>query len=705
MRPTRLILTTACVSAFLAMTPVSAPAQSTETLADIRQELSVIFVEIQQLNRELSTTGGVGSVNVGGTVLDRVAAIEVELQRLTQKTEQLEFRIESVVRDGTNRLGDLEFRLCEVQTDCDIATLEPGQLLGGVAPSGAAGTGVSSGAGSEAPALPGGEAVELAVGEQTDFDAATALLEAGSYSEAATQFERFQSNYPGSPLGAQAGLRRGEAMEASGDLTGAARVYLDTFSAAPQGPMAAEALFLVGRSLGRLGKTQEACLTLGEVPLRFPSAGCRHPGTGRKTAIRLRVSDQEALLVDRIAVCLIHETDRGLGVAVSGGSDSLALLVLLAEWAKTYRRSLYAATVDHGLRPGSGTEAEYVAEICANLGVPHETLLWKDKPQSGNVSDLARRARYQLLADWASRHNVGCVAVAHTMNDQAETFLMRLGREAGVDGLAAMAGHWRQGSIVFCRPALKVSREELRGVLIARDIPWIDDPTNTDPAYDRARARVALGHLSELGITARSLSRVAEHLAEVRTSLYWYVFLAAQTHMRFQSGDVFISRKGFRTLTQDVSRRLLQKVLMWISGAEYSPRGRAMDLMLEAIRGGTGMTLQGCVMSVLDEELHFTREERAVAETRVTAGEIWDDRWRLEGPDPSDHEIAALGRDGLTQCPDWRASGLPEVSLRAGPAVWRGGHVVAAPLAGWSNGWNATLLRDKQQFYADVLAH
>lgn len=425
------------------------------------------------------------------------------------------------------------------------------------------------------------------------------------------------------------------------------------------------------------------------------------------------MSERDALLLDRIAGCLIRETERGLGVAVSGGSDSVALLVLLADWANAYERPLFAATVDHGLRPDSAGEAAQVARLCAELGVPHDTLLWDDRPETGNLSDQARRARYRLLADWAERRDVGCVAVAHTLNDQAETFLMRLGREAGVDGLAAMAGHWRQGGVVFCRPVLKVSREELRHVLIARDISWIEDPTNADPAYDRVRARQALVHLEDLGITARGLSRVADHLAEVRTSLYWYVFLAAQTHARFQSGDVFVSRKGFRTLTRDVSRRLLQQVLKWISGAEYAPRGRAMDLMLEAIRGGTGMTLQGCVMTVLDCELHFTREERAVAGLRVAVGQVWDERWRLDGPDdgpedgPDDGacEIAALGESGLAQCPEWRGAGLPEPSLRASPAVWRGRHVVAAPLAGLSNGWKATLLRDEQQFYADVLAH
>ncbi|WP_135507280.1 tetratricopeptide repeat protein [Roseovarius aestuariivivens] len=254
--------------------PALAPAQGgSETLADIRQELSVLYVELQKLKRELSTTGGAGQLTVGGSVLDRVAAIESELQRLTAKTEQLEFRIDQVVTDGTNRVGDLEFRICELEPGCDITKIEPGDTLGGVAPTT---TGTTAPAPADLPGtdtgLEGTGGVELAVGEQADFDAAMAAFEAGEHIAAAEQFELFQSNYPGSPLSGRAGLKRGEALEAAGEQTQAARAYLDTFSEAPQGPQAAEALYLLGRALGRLGQTNEACVTLSEVGTRFPGA-------------------------------------------------------------------------------------------------------------------------------------------------------------------------------------------------------------------------------------------------------------------------------------------------------------------------------------------------------------------------------------------------------------------------------------------------
>lgn len=250
----------------VAFVPVGAGAQGTQTLADIRQELSVLSVELKNLQRELSTTGGVSQPSGGGSILDRVNALEGEVQRLTGKTEELEFRIERVVQDGTNRLGDLEFRLCEVESDCDISNFEPGSTLGGVtAPEGTRGT-------VAAPDEGDGDGPQLAVGERDAFERAQATLEAGDHEAAAEQFADFLQDYPGGPLSGPAGLLRGEALDAAGRKSDAARAYLDTFSAAPDAAAAPEALFRLGRALGQLGQTEDACVTLGQVSERYPDA-------------------------------------------------------------------------------------------------------------------------------------------------------------------------------------------------------------------------------------------------------------------------------------------------------------------------------------------------------------------------------------------------------------------------------------------------
>lgn len=242
------------------MTP--AWAQDSQTLADIRQELTVLHVEIQNLKRELSTTGAPATNLSGDSVLERVTAIEAELIRLTSKTEQMEHRINNIVADGTNRIGDLEFRLVELEGG-DVTTLGQTSTLGGDAPGGQP----------VSPTTPETPATQLAVGEQSDFDAAATALDAGEYRKAADLLAAFDQNYPGSPLSAKAHLTRGMALDHLGDTREAARAFLASFTANSVGPEAPDALFELGSSLGDLGQVSQACATLREVPVRFPTAG------------------------------------------------------------------------------------------------------------------------------------------------------------------------------------------------------------------------------------------------------------------------------------------------------------------------------------------------------------------------------------------------------------------------------------------------
>jgi tol-pal system protein YbgF len=249
--------------AALVFAPVTAIAQQDQTLADIRQELTFLFTEVQKLKRELSTTG-TGSVNTGGaSVLERVGTMESELQRLTSKSEELENRINRIVADGTTRISDLEFRLVELEGG-DISALGETTTLGG-------NDQASVSAPLTAPATPTDQA-SLAVGEEADFKRAQEALASGDFRTAADLFAAFNQTYPGGPLAAEAELQRGTALSNLGDTREAARAFLASFSTDPEGPVAPQALFELGRSLGALGQTQEACVTLGEVALRFPNA-------------------------------------------------------------------------------------------------------------------------------------------------------------------------------------------------------------------------------------------------------------------------------------------------------------------------------------------------------------------------------------------------------------------------------------------------
>lgn len=270
--------------ALLLSVALAAPvfAQDEETLADIRQQLSVLQVEMQRLRGELNTSGAPGTTVGGGTVLERVDAIEAELRRLTQATERMQFRVESVARDGGNRIEDLRFQLCELTENCDLAALpEPGPLGGESEEPLPAGTATAPAA-PATPTAPDQGGPQLAVGEQVEFDAANQALDEGRTAEAAQLFSQFLANYPTGPLTGRAQLLLGQALAADGQAAEAARAYLEAFSGAPEGPEAPDALLGLGQALGALGQTSEACLTLDEVSVRFPQA----PAAGQAQSAR-----------------------------------------------------------------------------------------------------------------------------------------------------------------------------------------------------------------------------------------------------------------------------------------------------------------------------------------------------------------------------------------------------------------------------------
>ena len=242
---------------------IPATAQDSPSLADIRAELSVLYGDILSLKQELDPSGLREGTEASTSALDRVISIERSLQALTARTEELEFRIGRIVSDGTNRVGDLEFRLCELEAACDIGELGDTPTLGGgeVAQATPIFTGLAA-----------VEGEQLAVSEKNDFEAAQIALEEQRYDVAAELFAQFVETYPGGPLGVQAQMGRGRALELLGDPREAARAYLAAFSLNNEGPEAPFALLQLGKMLAAFSQTDEACIMLGEVGRRFPTS-------------------------------------------------------------------------------------------------------------------------------------------------------------------------------------------------------------------------------------------------------------------------------------------------------------------------------------------------------------------------------------------------------------------------------------------------
>ncbi|GLQ33783.1 tol-pal system protein YbgF [Amylibacter marinus] len=226
---------------------------SKQNLAEIRAELNLLSSQIEGLRIELVETSPAQGIEQFGTPLQRVDLIEAELRGLTNQVEQLQFRVEQIVRDGSNRIGDIEFRLTELEGG-DVTQLGQTAPLGGTVPT------------TTAPANTG---IELTVSERGDFETAKAALDNGEALVAADLFLDFTNTYPGGPLTAQAQYHRGQALVQVEDWKNAGRGFLDSFSAEPTSAVAPDALYWLGVSLGKLGKVDQACQALAEVNSRF----------------------------------------------------------------------------------------------------------------------------------------------------------------------------------------------------------------------------------------------------------------------------------------------------------------------------------------------------------------------------------------------------------------------------------------------------
>ena len=205
--------------------------------------------------------------------------------------------------------------------------------------------------------------------------------------------------------------------------------------------------------------------------------------------------------------------DEVVAVGVSGGADSLALVLQAAEELAVFGRKVVALTVDHGLRPTSRLEAEYVAGLMQKYGIEHHILTWTGKKPTTGIEEAARQARYALIAEWCSQNNVHVLLTAHHAKDQAETFLMRLQRGSGLEGLCGIREYSVREGLVILRPLLAVNPENLRDYLRQRAIVWVEDESNRDTTFLRGKIRQYLPELTEnIGINIEKICNAVHNL-------------------------------------------------------------------------------------------------------------------------------------------------------------------------------------------------
>ncbi|HEY6832861.1 MAG TPA: tRNA lysidine(34) synthetase TilS [Pseudolabrys sp.] len=259
------------------------------------------------------------------------------------------------------------------------------------------------------------------------------------------------------------------------------------------------------------------------------------------------------------------ETVPSLVLAVSGGPDSTALMLLAAHWRDTLARKpeLIAVTVDHGLRKESKAEAAAVGKLARTLGISHRTVRWTGKKPSTGLQQAARAARYRLLGEAARKAGASHILTAHTLDDQAETVLIRMSRGSGIAGLGAMQrvtslANGEGTALLLLRPLLDIPKARLVATLLAAEIPFADDPSNRDPRFTRARLRALMPELAEEGLDARRLALLAQRLKRADAAVEASV-ARARTELSL-AGDpdtIAFDAKGYAGLAAEVGLRLI----------------------------------------------------------------------------------------------------------------------------------------------------
>ena len=347
------------------------------------------------------------------------------------------------------------------------------------------------------------------------------------------------------------------------------------------------------------------------------------------------------------------ETAPHLAVAVSGGADSLALGLLADRWVRAKGGRITVLTVDHGLRPASATEAAGVATWAAGRGITHQILAWSgDKPSAG-LQAAAREARYALLGEWCRQAGVLHLLLAHHLDDQAETLLLRLGRGSGVDGLAAMAPVTASRPARLLRPLLTVPRLRLAATLTAAGQSWIDDPSNANDRFRRVRLRGLMPALAAEGLDAARLAATAARLGRARQALdeaARQVMVAAVT--LHPAGFARLRLAPFSQAAAELRLGVLAALCRSIGGGAYRPRLERLQRLLDDLDGGGPVrrrTFAGCVLVRVGEEVVICREPAAVAGAEALAdGRTlwWDRRFLLRLEEVCPMRVAALGAEG-----------------------------------------------------------
>ncbi len=361
-----------------------------------------------------------------------------------------------------------------------------------------------------------------------------------------------------------------------------------------------------------------------------------------------RVPLADAEFAARMAALGPFESRPLIAIAVSGGADSLALTLLMHEWARARGGRVVGLTVDHGLRPGSTAEAASVRDRLRDFGIEHETLTWRGRKPSAGIQAAARAVRYALMEEYCREAGILHLALGHHADDQAETMLLRLARGSGPDGLAAMAPVRETAAVRLIRPLLDVSKARLVAYLDARRVGWIEDPSNADPRFARSALRERpAAESAAAGFVVASARFARARVALERETARWLARHVSLSPLGFARLD----RAGIWDTPEEIVIRGLSRLATAIGGKDYPPAVAAVEGVASALFGdGRGRTLAGCRFDPAGTDILICREARNLpAALDLSPGDrlTWDGRFEIAaGPMAAGARLRPLGDAG-----------------------------------------------------------
>ncbi|MEC8404159.1 MAG: tRNA lysidine(34) synthetase TilS [Pseudomonadota bacterium] len=389
------------------------------------------------------------------------------------------------------------------------------------------------------------------------------------------------------------------------------------------------------------------------------------------------VNDNKFPLTD-LRVCGLFSSyvnhDR-IALAVSGGRDSMALMCLVYRWKAhlALNIEIEVITVNHNLRKAAEDECRFVQKIAKDYGFRHKVLIWEHEYIETSIQEKARNARYQLMLDYAREENIDTILTAHTSDDNIETFIMRLAKGSGLDGLKSINEIRHADGIQIERPLLSLSRSLTTEILRSTGNEWVDDPTNEDERFERVKIRNNISSLSSFNISSGNLTKTIQRLTRAHESISFFTNLVSQELVELSElGHADVNFDKLRNYPKEIILRVLAKALTDINGGTVS-LSSLEAVFTELTKTERCKTLNGCQIIPQKNKYVIVRENRGIspAEIKINERISWDGRFdvHLKSCDKTNIVIDQIGNadDLRTMIDGTSFQSMPKYVLRTLP--------------------------------------